>query len=181
MSRLNAITTKYGDSGMTNLVYKDVHKSSDIIECIGSIDEANSTIGVALDRLSDFVQEYQDMFDTIQNNLFDLSADIILNTNKINKTHIEYLESEIHRINKALPALESFIIPTGDTSIMHQARSVVRRAERSFWKAVNNDTETEHVLDPGVYLNRLSDLLFVVCRDINHKYFTSKEETWVRI
>ena len=177
MSRLNVITTKFGDSGKTNLVNRDVSKSSKIIECIGSIDEANSVIGVALDRLHEYVVDHKDLFHVIQNNLFDLGADVILGTSKINEEHIAFLEMKISSINQELPPLKSFIIPTGETSAMHQARSVVRRAERSFWRAITKSMPKY----PGVYLNRLSDLLFVVCRAINHKHFSKNEEQWVRI
>jgi len=177
VSRLNIITTKFGDSGKTNLVNRNVSKASKIIECIGSIDEANSTIGVSVEALNEFIAEYKELLHTVQNNLFDLGADIILNSTKINAEHISFLEGKIDEINKTLPPLQSFILPIGKTAIMHQARSVVRRAERAFWRAT---AKSGHKF-PGVYLNRLSDLLFVVCRAITHKHFQSSEEQWVRI
>jgi cob(I)alamin adenosyltransferase len=106
----------------------------------------------------------------IQNNLFDLSADIICKSTKINDTNIAYLEDAIHTLNSALPPLTSFIIPN---SPIHYARTVVRRTERSFWNYHIEHQENSTL--PGKYLNRLSDLLFIIARDLH-----TSETLWKR-
>ena len=176
MSRLNKIITKTGDSGMTNLVSRDVHKSNPIIECIGAIDEANSFIGHARNTLVSELSEFAAVLDSIQNNLFDLSADLICGTNKVNQEYIKILEEQANKANESLGPLTSFILPKGSSSSIHVARAVVRRAERAFWAYAQD--EKEYNSDPGVYLNRLSDLLFIICRVINQ---SEKEELWQRL
>ena len=174
--RLSVITTKYGDNGKTNLVNEEVLKSDEVIELIGTIDEANACIGSAMEA----VPINLPILKTVQNSLFDLSADIIRERQEGERTvtikHIQEIETIIKSLNEQLPPLTSFIIPKGRSAPMHLARTIVRRAERCFWRY----SEERVLFDstPGIYLNRLSDLLFVVCRYIHNR--ADQEELWVK-
>jgi cob(I)alamin adenosyltransferase len=141
---------------------------------IGDVDEANSAIGVALLRLSD--PEMRAMLGRIQNELFDLGADLATPGEdfapsemalRIVPAQVERLEAEIDRMNEALTPLTSFILPGGSAAHLHLARTIVRRAER---KAV--EAARDVALNPEAlrYINRLSDHLFVLAR------FAAKDE-----
>ena len=175
--KLDVITTKYGDKGKTNLVDIDVSKSDQIMELIGSIDEANAAIGFAMFAVSTNLH----ILRKVQNSLFDLAADIISEAQgkknlQITEEQISELQDQINKINAQLPGLTSFVIPKGRSSPMHLARTIVRRAERCFWRYREERVDANEL--PGVYLNRLSDLLFVVCRYIHNRI--DEEELWVR-
>jgi len=165
--KLNKIYTRTGDSGETGLVDGSrIPKEHPLAQAIGDVDEANSAIGVALIHVTD--ADGRSMLGTIQNELFDLGADIatpgeVEGALRIVPGQIERLEREIDRMNEQLAPLTSFILPGGGAGAahLHLARTVVRRAER---KAV---AASRHVpLNPlaRVYLNRLSDHLFVLAR-----------------
>ena len=160
MVHLTKIYTKTGDKGGTSIANNvRVNKISPLIMAIGDVDEANSAIGL-IDAGAN-----QDIFSKIQNDLFDLGADLAgSKTIKITQDYIDYLETCIDGTNALLKPLNSFILPTGQ---IHFARTVVRRAERSVWLALEihsfNDDMVFNELIP-VYLNRLSDLLFVMAR-----------------
>lgn len=165
MVKLNKIYTKTGDDGTTGLVDGSrVRKDAAIMAAIGDVDEANSLIGVAalhaggatLDRLR-----------TIQNDLFDLGADLatpdgINGALRIVAPQIDRLEAEIDAMNAAMTPLASFILPGGAplAAALHVARSAGRRAERSAVAAGIGGP-------PRAYLNRLSDWLFVAARVAN--------------
>ena len=161
MVHLTKIYTKTGDNGGTSIANNvRVNKISPLIQAIGDVDEANSAIGA-----SNF---HNDIIDKIQNDLFDLGADLAgSNTVKITQERIDWLEAVIDDMNEYLEPLHSFVLPTGP---LHHARAIVRRAERSVWMAISihelNDEMTFNYLIP-VYLNRLSDLLFVMARYYN--------------
>lgn len=162
MVHLTKIYTKTGDKGDTLIANGiRVNKISPLIEAIGSVDEANSAIGMCgIDN---------DIIDKIQNDLFDLGADLAgSNTIKITQDKIDWLENIIDDINEYLEPLHSFVLPTG---AVHNARTIVRRAERNVWLAfeihTHNDGMSFNELLP-VYLNRLSDLLFVLARHYNN-------------
>jgi cob(I)alamin adenosyltransferase len=161
MVHLTRIYTKTGDEGQTSTAINErVEKSSPIIEAIGSVDEANSAIGMA-------TEYHNDIIDTIQSDLFDLGAELAgAPTIKISEERISYLENVIDDYNEYLEPLNSFVLPTGP---LHNARSVVRRAEREVWKVEG--------INPNIprYLNRLSDLLFVMARYHNR----GNEKLWV--
>lgn len=178
-SRLNVIVTRNGDNGVTDLVSRKVKKTSRIIDLIGCLDEANCAIGNALNQVPEMDRDHGEMFLVIQNNLFDLGADIISGKNKIEQANVEYLEEMASKINAKLPPLQSFVIPRGKTASIHLARAIVRRAERSFWRIKIKHMPS--LQQKGIYLNRLSDLLFIVARDINHRYTESEEEIWKRL
>ena len=157
---LSKIYTKTGDEGFTDLANKlRTFKTDPVIEAIGAVDEANSAIGMATD-------EYNDIIEKVQNDLFDLGAELAgASTVIISENRVTYLENVIDDYNEYLEPLRSFVLPTGP---LHNARTIVRRAEREVWKVEN--------LNPNIakYLNRLSDLLFVMARYHNK----GKEKLW---
>jgi cob(I)alamin adenosyltransferase len=165
--KLNKIYTRTGDGGTAGLVDGSrVSKSSPRMAAIGDIDEANAAIGVAAATLTG--GSLPDMLLAIQNDLFDLGADIatpgeVEGALRITAGQVERLEREIDEMNADLAPLTSFILPGGcaSASALHLARAIVRRAERS--GVALNEAE---LLNPQAlaYLNRLSDHLFVAAR-----------------
>jgi len=169
--KLNKIYTRTGDGGEMGLADGSrIAKEHPLAQAIGDVDEANSAIGVALLHIED--DEARAMLRAIQNELFDLGADLATPaddftpnemTLRIVQPQIDRLEREIDRMNERLKALTSFILPGGKAgaAYVHLARTVTRRAERSAVEA------SRHVpLNPlaRIYLNRLSDHLFVLAR-----------------
>lgn len=178
MVKLNKIYTRTGDDGTTGLVDGSrIAKSAPLMAAIGDVDEANSAVGLAAAVL-DPASEEATMLSRIQNELFDLGADLATPPDiqfgfgphemalRIVPSQIARLEDEIDRMNDALEALRSFILPGGTepAARLHLARAVTRRAERA---AVAANAERD--LNPLAlnYLNRLSDHLFVMTRHIN--------------
>lgn len=161
MVYLTRIYTKTGDDGKTSTATNErIDKSSDLIEAIGAVDEANSAIGMA-------TEFHNDIIDRIQNDLFDLGAELSgAPTITISEARVTYLENIIDDYNEYLEPLHSFVLPTG---AIHNARTIVRRAERQVWKVKD--------INPNIakYLNRLSDLLFVMARYYNK----GNEKLWV--
>lgn len=156
---LSKIYTKTGDEGFTDLANRQrTFKTDVVIEAIGAVDEANSAIGM--------IQPYNDILEMIQNDLFDLGADLARSELKISEERILWLENVIDDMNEYLEPLRSFVLPTGP---IHNARSIVRRAERRVWAV-----EDVNTIIPK-YLNRLSDLLFVMARYHNK----NNEKLWV--
>ena len=167
MVKLNRIYTRTGDAGTTGLVDGSrVSKAEPRMAAIGDVDEANSAIGVAIAALGERAPAAALL--TIQNDLFDLGADIatpegIDGALRIVPAQVARLEAEIDTMNADLAPLTSFILPGGDpaAAALHLARAIVRRAERS---AVAVDGLNPPAL---AYLNRLSDWLFVATRVVN--------------
>jgi cob(I)alamin adenosyltransferase len=165
--KLNRIYTRTGDGGTAGLVDGSrVSKSSLRMAAIGEVDEANAAIGVAIAALGD--GPITDQLLEIQNDLFDLGADIatpgeLKGSLRIVASQVERLERDIDVMNTGLAPLESFILPGGSQSVaaLHLARGIVRRAERA--AVALNESEP---LNPQLlaYLNRLSDHLFVAAR-----------------
>ena len=171
MVRLNKIYTRTGDQGETGLADGSrIAKDSPLSQAIGDVDEANSAIGVALLAIDD--PTVRAILASVQNELFDLGADLATPgddftptdmTLRVVAAQIDRLERDIDRMNERLEALRSFILPggAGGSAPLHLARAIARRAERSA-VAANRDRP----LNPLalIYLNRLSDLLFVAAR-----------------
>ena len=171
MVRLNKIYTRTGDAGESGLVDGSrASKADPRFAAIGDVDEANCVIGFALGAVPN--DETRAMLGRIQNELFDLGADLATPgesfepdamTLRITAGQVARLEREIDRMNADLEPLRSFILPGGGeaSSRLHLARSVVRRAERSAVAAAKR-----HALNPLAlaYINRLSDHLFVMAR-----------------
>ncbi|MGQ0659774.1 cob(I)yrinic acid a,c-diamide adenosyltransferase [Sphingosinicella sp.] len=165
MVKLNRIYTRTGDAGQTGLVDGSrVSKADPRMAAIGDVDEANCAIGVALLAIGD--EQAKAMLSRIQNELFDLGADLatpegIDGALRILPDQIARLEREIDRMNEDLEPLRSFILPGGEggSAELHRARAVTRRAERS--AVAGADAFRPDAL---TYLNRLSDHLFVLAR-----------------
>ena len=170
MIKLDKIYTRGGDGGETSLAGgKRVQKHSPRVEACGAVDEANAIIGVA--RLGAAAQ-LDEALSRIQNDLFDLGADLatpdleIEGALRISDGQVRRLENEIDGINERLAALTSFVLPGGsETSAhLHLARTIVRRAERRTAALAAGEPVNPAALK---YLNRLSDLLFVMARAAN--------------
>lgn len=173
---LTKIYTRTGDDGTTGLSdFSRVGKNDSRLVAYADCDEANAAIGVAL-TAGDLDERVAKVLRTVQNDLFDAGADLAtpLAENpaypplRIEQSYIDRLEGWIDEFNADLPDLHSFILPGGTPggAYLHVARTIARRAERAAWSAVEEYPETTSVL-PAKYLNRLSDLLFVVGRVAN--------------
>lgn len=173
---LTRIYTRTGDDGTTGLSdMSRVAKTDARLVAYADCDEANAAIGAAL-ALGHPDTQITDVLRQIQNDLFDAGADVstpIVENPKhpplrIAQSYIDRLEGWCDAYNAGLPALKSFVLPGGSplSALLHVARTVVRRAERSAWAAVDAHPEGVSVL-PAKYLNRLSDLLFILSRVAN--------------
>lgn len=173
---LTRIYTRTGDDGTTGLSdMSRVAKTDARLVAYADCDEANAAIGAAL-ALGHPDTQIADVLRQIQNDLFDAGADlstpIVENPKhpplRIAQSYIDRLEGWCDAYNAGLPALKSFVLPGGSplSALLHVARTVVRRAERSAWAAVDAHPEGVSVL-PAKYLNRLSDLLFILSRVAN--------------
>ena len=171
MVKLDKIYTRGGDAGETSLGEGSrVRKDSLRVEAYGTVDEANAVIGLA--RL-DADGEADAMLARIQNDLFDLGADLCIPPGaerrpalRIGDAQVARLEAEIDALNDSLAPLTSFILPGGSpaSAHLHLARTVVRRAERLVCSlAAEEDVSANSI----AYLNRLSDHLFVLARALN--------------
>ncbi|HJQ18649.1 MAG TPA: cob(I)yrinic acid a,c-diamide adenosyltransferase [Dongiaceae bacterium] len=174
MVRLTKIYTRTGDAGETGLVDGSrVSKAAPRMAAIGDVDEANSALGVALLHVAD--ERHRAMLGRIQNELFDLGADLATpgedfsadgGNLRVTRGQVTRLEREIDAMNEALEPLRSFILPGGGagSAHVHLARTIVRRAERG---AVAAGTQGICLNPQAIaYLNRLSDHLFVLARAI---------------
>jgi cob(I)alamin adenosyltransferase len=184
MVRLTRIYTRTGDAGETALGDGSrVAKTAPRLAAMGAVDEANAAVGLARLEAS-ALPEADAMLARIQNDLFDLGADLCCppadgepSRLRIAPTQVERLEAEIDRMNAVLAPLASFVLPGGSriSAQLHLARTIVRRAEREAWALAG----VESVGEPALrYLNRLSDHLFVFARWANHE--TGRpDELWV--
>lgn len=165
-NRLTRIYTRTGDAGTTGLADGSrVAKDAPRIEAIGDIDELNSVLGVLLaEPLPDAVRA---RLTDVQNDLFDLGGELSVPGHAIlAESHIAQLEAALDEFNAALPALKDFILPGGSraAALAHVARTVCRRAERRVVTLAQTETVPQLAVP---YLNRLSDLLFVLSRVLN--------------
>jgi cob(I)alamin adenosyltransferase len=182
MVRLNVIYTRTGDKGETGLGDGSRRSKSDArVAAMGDVDEANSAIGLALIAVRDSSDAAHvaiaPMLERIQNDLFDLGADLCLPRQaneapgavlRVAPSQVEALERAIDALNERLKPLRSFVLPGGTavSAALHQARAVSRRAERSMVALAA--TEGEEVGEAALaYVNRLSDYLFVAARAAN--------------
>lgn len=174
------IYTKTGDQGTTSLFTGErVHKDHPFIQALGTVDEGNSAIGTALAFLpkEESLLQIRQQLETIQHALFDIGAALATprtrgSEQKIKKTQfdreaIDLLEKWIDDMVDQLPPLRTFILPGGHPAgaFLHLARSIIRRAERLVIPLYEQSDVDTHVL---IYLNRLSDYLFITSRFINH-------------
>lgn len=169
MVKLNKIYTRTGDGGETSLVNgARVSKHSRRPAAFGEVDEVNSVIGIA--RLHS-TGETDEMLSRIQNDLFDLGADLATPESdkpalRITEGHVTRIEEEIDAMNASLAPLTSFILPGGSdlSAWLHLARTVSRRAERRMTELAIEEPVNEPAMQ---YINRLSDHLFVLARRMN--------------
>ena len=174
---LSAIYTRTGDEGTTALVDGSrVAKTDSRLAAYADTDEANCAIGMAV-TFGQLPTDITALLGRIQNELFDVGADLANPLSpeppayqqlRIDESYITALESSCDSYNAALPVLRSFVLPGGTqgAALLHNARAVTRRAERSAWAAARDHGETMSPW-PAKYLNRLSDLLFILARAAN--------------
>ena len=176
MVKLTKIYTRTGDDGTTNLGDMSTTTKLDLrLAAYADVDEANSHLGVAI-ALGTLPDDVVAVLTHVQNDLFDVGADlscpIVDNPEhpplRVEPDYVERLEGWCDAYNESLEKLRSFILPGGSPAAaeLHVARTVTRRAERSSWAAIDEHGATMNVLT-AKYLNRLSDLLFILARYTN--------------
>ncbi len=195
MVRLTRIYTRLGDQGSTQLSDRsEVDKTDPRVAAYGDVDEANSWLGLAL-ATATLPTEVATVLRHIQNEMFDLGADLSMPRRadspgrdlRITPEYVARLEAWCDHFGESLPSLTSFILPGGTPAgaSLHVARTVVRRAERVAWRAAElygtsatRDSEAPGGVNPVAltYLNRLSDLLFILTRVVNG---ASGEVLWI--
>lgn len=176
------IYTKKGDDGFTSLIGGTrVSKAAIRIEAYGTVDELNSYIGWVRDLTSredqkNVLIEIQDRLFTIGSHLASDSEKSKMNLPELKEKDISFLENKIDEMNNDLPEMKSFILPGGHPSVSccHVARCICRRAERAVVLLSENETVNKQII---VYLNRLSDFLFVLARILS-KDFSAQEIPW---
>jgi cob(I)alamin adenosyltransferase len=178
-NRLSKIYTRTGDDGSTGLGDgMRVPKEHLRVEAYGTVDEANSAVGVVL-AVPGLPQEVHDCLTGVQHTLFDLGGELCIPGHRLVKSEdVEHLEQTLDAFNEGLPPLKDFILPGGGpaAAACHLARTVTRRAERRVWALARAENVAPEVPQ---YLNRLSDLLFVVARVLaRHEHGT--EVIWRR-
>ena len=161
--RISRVTTRSGDTGTSGLADGSrLPKSDRRFDAIGDVDELNSVLGVLITHLPPG-GELQALCQQVQQELFDLGA-TLATLGKTPPPALDRVEGEVARLNAALPPLTEFVLPGGTpaAAAAHVCRAVCRRAERSLWALGSDDAA------PGAqYLNRLSDLFFVLARHCN--------------
>ncbi len=173
---LTRIYTKTGDDGTTALGdFSRVRKTDPRLVAYADVDETNAAVGAAV-ALGALPEDVRAELQRVQNDLFDVGADLCAPLDaestqsrlRITSGYVDRLEAACDEFNDRLAALDSFILPGGTpgAALLHVARTVARRAERSAWALVEADPERTNALT-GRYLNRLSDLLFVLARAAN--------------
>ncbi|MGI8901994.1 MAG: cob(I)yrinic acid a,c-diamide adenosyltransferase [Nocardioides sp.] len=178
MVNLTRIYTRTGDAGKTRLGDMSLTTKSDLrLHAYADVDEANAQIGVAI-ALGDLEDDVVKVLTTVQNELFDVGADMCTPVVdepefpplRIEQEYVDRLEARCDAYNEDLANLRSFILSGGTSgaALLHVARTVVRRAERSGWAAYEQHADTMNVL-ALTYLNRLSDLLFILARHANRE------------
>jgi cob(I)alamin adenosyltransferase len=176
MVNLTRIYTRTGDAGTTRLGDMSETSKNDLrLEAFATVDEANAHIGVALAH-GGLEERVVTVLTRVQNDLFDVGADFCTPVVpdpkypplRIEQDYVDRLEALCDEFNESLPALRSFILNGGTVAAahLHVARTVVRRAERAAWLAYGEHGATMNVLAIK-YLNRLSDLLFILARHAN--------------
>lgn len=175
-NRLSKLATKTGDDGTTGIGgNKRLDKDSSRIEAIGTVDELNAAIGMTASQPLD--AEIAAVLNEIQHRLFDLGGELAMpGYTLIEDKHILQLDDWLAEFNELLPPLKEFVLPKGDlsTTSCHLARTICRRAERCMVTLSRSDEINSNA---RVYLNRLSDLLFVFCR-LLARNDNQSEEMW---
>ncbi|MCA1711456.1 MAG: cob(I)yrinic acid a,c-diamide adenosyltransferase [Actinobacteria bacterium] len=173
---LTRIYTKTGDDGTTALGdMSRVRKTDPRLTAYADVDEANSSLGVAL-ALGRLDPEVAELLHQVQNDLFDVGADLCTpvveglsyEPLRVTPAYTARLEQACDTYNARLQKLDSFILPggTAGAALLHVSRTIVRRAERHVWALLEDQPDTTN-REPALYLNRLSDLLFILARVAN--------------
>lgn len=183
-----SVYTRTGDKGKTSLYQgKRVSKSNLRIEVIGTVDELNSVVGVAIAEINDKGLKIKDELVRVQNDLFSIGANLANPSSKISslENRVQEFEKIIDDLTEKLPELNNFILPGGSLTgaTLHLARTVARRAERRITELSERETHSagsgQGVQDSIIiYINRLSDFLFMTARFINYKE-KKKEIKWI--
>ena len=181
-NRLSKIYTRTGDDGTTGLADgRRVEKAGALVALMGEVDELNSLLGVvraALDADSQ-AAAFDELLSEIQHDLFDLGGELAIGDAAVTTPErVSWLEAAIDRLNEDLPPLKEFVLPAGNMAAAqcHVARSVSRRVERHAWRV---ETPGDIGAESRRYLNRLSDLLFVLARTLARRG-GGHEVTWNR-
>ncbi|WP_426194416.1 cob(I)yrinic acid a,c-diamide adenosyltransferase [Massilia sp. DWR3-1-1] len=165
-NRLSKIATRTGDNGTTGLGDGSrTQKDSARITSLGDVDELNSFVGLLL--CEPMPDDLREELVSIQHDLFDLGGELCIpGYQMITEAHVERLDALLAKYNATLPVLQEFILPAGSraASIAHVCRTVCRRAERAIVTLGHTETINDH---PRQYVNRLSDLMFVLARVLN--------------
>lgn len=176
MVNLTRIYTRTGDDGSTALAdFSRTSKTDSRLAAYADVDEANAALGVAV-TMGGLNDNLAALVLSIQNDLFDVGADLATPVTpnpeypplRVTPAYVERLEKACDDYNAQLEPLTSFVLPGGTpgAALLHVARTVVRRAERTTWVALHEHGPSMNEL-PAQYLNRLSDLLFILCRIAN--------------
>lgn len=174
-NRLTKIYTRTGDAGDTGKADGTrVGKDDALIHAQGDIDELNSFIGLLAAKVED--SELDELINHVQHDLFNMGAELSISQQYITSSDVTYLEQRLDYYNANLPPLKEFILPGGgeDASLCHVARAVCRRTERSLVAASRQNAINDTML---AYVNRLSDLLFVLARVLT-RHAGEKEVYW---
>ena len=178
-NRLSKIYTRTGDDGTTGLANGErIAKADPRVAAFGDVDETNSALGLLLTE-ADVPAAIRSSLARIQHELFEIGAELSLpGYRQITSDHVQALERDLDGLNAELPPLKEFVLPGGTraAATCHLARTICRRAERSAWTA-----NTLTALNPELlrYLNRLSDLLFVMARSLARQH-GGQETLWQR-
>jgi cob(I)alamin adenosyltransferase len=179
MVNLTRIYTRTGDTGTTRLGDNSVTSKTDPrLEAYADVDELNSNLGVAL-AVGDLDEDVAEVVRRVQNELFDVGADLCTPVVedpefpplRVLPSYVEHLEQLCDQYNEGLEPLRSFILPGGTTgaATLHVCRTVARRAERAAWAAYDVHGDSMNLV-AITYLNRLSDLLFILARHANRTH-----------
>lgn len=172
--RINRVITRSGDQGETSLADGSRYKKSDtVIQALGEVDELNAALGVLVGKCPDF----QDVIEELQQQLFNIGAEIALPGHiTITDNCVLWVEDKAQQLNEQLPPLKEFILPGGSDAgaWCHYCRTIARRTERTLTSLNLVVSQNQHSL---AWLNRLSDLLFILARSINQKT-GSAESLW---
>jgi cob(I)alamin adenosyltransferase len=178
-NRLSKVVTKTGDTGMTHFGCDLIEKGHPAIEVLGDIDELNSQIGLARCLVVD--EKASALLESVQQALFNAGGEVFMADaakTMLTDGAVIDLEAEVIALNGLLPPLMEFVLPGGSdlAARLHVARSVCRRAERHLWRYLDGATDKHMAV--ARYLNRLSDLLFVLARTAN-QVGAEVETLWV--
>lgn len=167
-SRLSNIVTRTGDKGTTGMADGSRRSKNDArVHCLGEVDELNAAIGVALSFIEE--TQVQEVLFAVQHDLFDIGAELCQpGKSLIQQAHLDAIEASATQFNEPLPALKEFILPGGSQAVafLHLTRTICRRVERSL--IALKDLEELNPIT-AQYINRLSDLLFILARSMAHR------------